>query len=173
MNLTVLDLAGRFTGMKEIAGERDNPQIVAMIQLVRMEMAGEGMEVLGTIPADDETPWCSAFIGYVAFLLNLPRPAKSSGAAVRRMALRARSWLTIGDPIDLSEARPGYDCVVLNRDNGPVDPTIINAPGHVGLYVGRAGDMVALRGGNQGNMVSDRTYPTASILGVRRWWSGT
>jgi hypothetical protein len=71
---TALDIAQRFIGVAETPGVVHNPQVVAMIELVDRRVR------------DDETPWCSAFVNYVAWLLNLPR----SGS------LAARSWLKVG-----------------------------------------------------------------------------
>ena len=172
MQVTALDLAERFLGVDEIPGAQNNPGVVFMAQVVKHDMrGGTGLGGVGRLPADDETPWCSTFVGFIAYLLNLPRPARHADPAVRGLALRARSWLLVGNVIQLDEAKPGWDCVVFNR-GGPDDTTIIDVPGHVGLYVSHAGDSVVVRGGNQGNRVSDHAYPITDILGVRRWWSG-
>lgn len=173
MQLTALELAGRFLGLDEIPGAGDTPLITAMVQVVKGDMRGAvGLAGVGRLPADDETPWCSIFLGFTAYLLNLPRPARHADPSIRSLAMRARSWLTIGDPVELVEARAGYDCVVLNRAGGPTQTTVINAPGHVGLFLERQGELVRIRGGNQGNRVSDAGYPARDVLGVRRWWSG-
>ena len=172
MRVTALGLAERFLGLDELAGDENTPLIVGMAQVVKSDMrGGVGLGGVGRLPADDETPWCAVYVGFIAYLLNLPRPARHSDPVVRGLALRARSWLRIGNEIALADAKPGWDCVVFNR-GGPADPAIINAPGHVGLYVSHSGDSVVVRGGNQGNKVSDRAYPINDILGVRRWWSG-
>lgn len=141
MNITAFDLAQRFIGIKEVPGTGDNPAILAMLKLD------------GDWPEHDEVPWCSAFVNYVAWLLRLPR-SKS---------LRARSWLEVGVPIELSEAKPEFDVVILNR-GGPQDASIIEAPGHVGFYAGPG----HLLGGNQGNSVSVAAFDPSRLLGVRR-----
>lgn len=144
--VTLYDIAERFGGIKEVPGSGSNPQILAMLKLDDQW------------PQDDSVPWCSAFLNYCAWLLRLPR-SKS---------LRARSWLQVGQAIPLEEARPGFDIVILNR-GGPADPSVIEAPGHVGLFAGREGpDTVSLLGGNQGNTVSVRAFPVREVLGVRR-----
>jgi len=146
---TAFDLAQRFVGMKEVPGSEHNSQIVAMLKL----------DV--PWPEGDEVPWCAAFVNYVTWLLRLPR-SKS---------LRARSWLLIGKAVPLTEARVGFDVVVLKRGRGSQPgPETIEAPGHVGFYAGTDfdNDMVYVLGGNQGNAVNVRSYPFKLILGIRR-----
>lgn len=147
MTITAYDIAQRFVGMKEVAGSAANPAILAMLKLD------------GEWPKDDAVPWCSAFANYVAWLLRLPR-SKS---------LAARSWLTVGTPVDLMQARAGFDVVVLQRGDG-VQPSadVIKAPGHVGFFAGIEGDRVLVLGGNQGDAVTVAGFPRARVLGVRR-----
>jgi uncharacterized protein (TIGR02594 family) len=155
MIVTAWDIAERFVGLKEIPGtKKDDHQIMAMLKLD------------DEWPEDDEVPWCSAFVNYVAWLLRLPR-SKS---------LRARSWLQVGVPIDHMMAQPkrGFDVVILKRGAGTQpDATNLTAPGHVGFFAGTAYMTVSLLGGNQGNAVSVATYPSDRILGVRRLWEPT
>ena len=148
MNITAFDIAQRFTGMKEVPGQEDNPAILAMLRLD------------DTWPENDEVPWCSAFMNYVAWLLRLPR-SKS---------LRARSWLNVGRAITLDRAQVGFDVVVLKRGTGDQPgPEVIEAPGHVGVYAGRDDSQsLLLLGGNQSNTVSIAPYDVARVLGVRR-----
>lgn len=146
--LTPYLVALRFIGLREIPGARHTPAIVAMLDLVSPNVA------------DDETPWCSAFVNYVAWLFALPR----SGS------LAARSWLTIGTPINIAEARAGYDVVVLSRGANAPPATIKNAPGHVGWFSGldAAAGTVRVLGGNQGDRVCLEAFPLDRVLGVRR-----
>lgn len=138
MLITAFDLAQRFVGIKEIPGAGDNPQILSFLRLD------------DAWPGHDEVPWCSGFANYIAWLLRLPR-SKS---------LAARSWLDIGVAIDLDQATPGYDVVILSRGAPPA--------GHVGLFAGRDGATVRVLGGNQGNTVSIASFPVERVLGVRR-----
>jgi uncharacterized protein (TIGR02594 family) len=170
MKITALDLAERFLGLAEIPGAEHNNLIAAMTELVLAEARGDGLTAIGRAPADDETPWCSAFMGWLGFLLDLPRPATSQNPTLRRIPLRARSWLLVGESIELADVKPGWDICVFNR-GGPHDDQVINAPGHVGLYLRNEAGMLWVRGGNQGNRVSDRPYAEADLLGVQRWWS--
>ena len=143
MNITPYDIALRFVGMKEIPGVGANPAVLAMLRLD------------DTWPEGDETPWCSAFVNYVAWLLRLPR-SKS---------LAARSWLSVGDVVPLvgtmqptCAAVRGFDVVILERGAG----------GHVGFFSAFEQDRVWLLGGNQGDAVSVASFDKQRILGVRR-----
>ena len=146
IKITAYDLAQRFVGIKEIPGHQDNPQILTMLKLDN------------NWPENDETPWCSAFVNYVAWLLRLPR-SKS---------LMARSWLNVGMPVHLCKAKMGFDIVILSRGKNPPGPDVLNAPGHVGFYAGQHLDKVNLLGGNQGDAVTIKPFESTRILGIRR-----
>lgn len=100
---------------------------------------------------DDETAWCAAFVGAMLKAANQPNTGK----------LNARSYLDLGEVIDLPQAREG-DIVIFSRG----DPN--GWQGHVGFYVGRVGDQIVVLGGNQGNQVNERKYPVSRLLGIRR-----
>ena len=146
--VTPFTLAGRFLNVAEAPGAVANPQVLAMLRLDDPSVR------------DDETPWCSAFVNYVAWLLDLPRSR----------SLRARSWLTIGAPIAWTEARAAFDVVVLSRGDHAPPATNLYAPGHVGFFsrLDLINGRVQLLGGNQGNRVCLAWFPTARILDVRR-----
>jgi len=157
MQISAFELAQRFVGIREVAGPVSNAHILAMLRLDN------------TWVADDSVPWCSAWVNYVCWLLRLPR-SKS---------LAARSWLGVGMPISLEQARPGFDVVVLKRGDGDQPgPEVMAAPGHVGFFAGiehparTFGDPdtrhVLILGGNQGDMVSVAPFPVARVIGVRR-----
>ena len=140
------DLAQRFTGIKEIGGQVDNPMVLAMLKLDN------------EWPENDEVPWCSAFANYICWLARLPRSKD----------LRARSWLTIGKGIRLEDAVPG-DIIVLQRGKGDQPgPEILDAPGHVGFYAGRFDQFIEVLGGNQSDQVKISRYHKSRLLGVRR-----
>jgi uncharacterized protein (TIGR02594 family) len=140
------DLAQRFTGIKEVGGNVDNPQIMAMLKLD------------AKWPSADEVPWCSAFANYICWLARLPRTKD----------LRARSWLTIGVGIQLDEAEPG-DIVIIKRGKGEQPgPENTTAQGHVGFYAGRSDGLIEILGGNQSDTVKISRYPSTRLLGVRR-----
>jgi len=144
---TAFDLASRFIGTKEIAGTASNPLVLAMLRLDN------------TWPDDDEVPWCSAFVNFVAWMLRLPR-SKS---------LAARSWLQVGKAVEKALAIPGYDVVILQRGDGAQPGAeVISAPGHVGFFAGDDRTNVHIVGGNQNNSVSVEAFPVTRILGIRR-----
>ncbi len=155
MEITAFQLAQRFIGTREVPGSGDNPHVLAMLRLD------------AKWPSHDEVPWCSAFTNYVTWLLRLPR-SKS---------LRARSWLEVGYAVENTDARPGFDVVVLQRGGGgQPGPDVLDAPGHVGFFAGwdipdpgtGGNDQILVLGGNQGNTVSVRPYPRTRLLGIRR-----
>lgn len=144
MQITAYQIAARYVGVKETAGTMSNPVILGMLRLDN------------EWPQSDAVPWCSAFASHCAWLLRLPR-SKS---------LAARSWLSVGTPITLTEARVGFDVVVLNRGGSP-DPDVAG-PGHVGFFAGLEGARVVVLGGNQSDAVSLARFQQADVLGVRR-----
>jgi uncharacterized protein (TIGR02594 family) len=147
MKITLYHLAQRFVGVKEVPGKQHNPLIMSMLHLD------------AAWPEGDEVAWCSAFLNFVCWLLRLPR-SKS---------LRARSWLGVGTPVMLEDARVGWDIVILKRGPGEQPgPEVIDAPGHVGLYAGHHTTRVLLLGGNQSDNVQVSEYARDRVLGVRR-----
>ncbi|WP_333828299.1 C40 family peptidase [Pararhodobacter sp.] len=139
-NPAILEASGAYLGTEEWPGARHNPVVLGFFAA-----SGNGHV------QDDETPWCAAFVGAVLAELALPNTGK----------LNARSYLDWGLPVPASEARPG-DVVILWRGQ------LNGWQGHVGFLVGFDGDGVILRGGNQGNSVSDARYPVSRVLGYRR-----
>lgn len=139
-NQAILSAAGEFLGLAEWPGAKHNPQIVKMFS----EVGHSGVQ-------GDETPWCAAFVGSVLASLGLPHTGK----------LTASSYDTYGQAVRLQDARPG-DIVRLWRGS----PT--SWQGHVAYLVSFEGDKVILRGGNQGNRVSDAAYPIDRIVSIRR-----
>lgn len=139
-NAPLLSTAKAYIGTKEWAGAEHNPTVVQLF-------ADSGHSWV----KDDETPWCAAFVGSVLAQVGLYGTGK----------LNARSYLEWGEKVSLKDAQAG-DVVILWRGS-------VNAKtGHVAFLVGFYGDRVLLRGGNQGNAVSDATYPVERILGIRR-----
>src|SRR5678815_5404875 len=142
IELTPFSLAQRYIGIHELATKGDHPLIQWWLSLCGF-------------PTDvtDEVPWCSAFLNGICWELRLPR---SKSAA-------ARSWLNVGQAIKGVDLAVGWDLVILNRD-GPQDPSVLHAPGHVGFFAGN-GQILA---GNQGNAVSVAPFDAMKILGFRR-----
>lgn len=147
--MTLYELAQRFVGEVVELESGDSPFIQWCL-----ESCSLGPN------APDETPWCSAFVNRLAWLLRLPR---SKSAA-------ARSWLKVGVPISEGEARSGAaDIVVLKRNAADPGPDVLAFRGHVGLFAGfDDGGRVLILGGNQSDGVSIAPFPAARILGIRR-----
>jgi uncharacterized protein (TIGR02594 family) len=147
VTLTHLDLAHRYLGIHEQAGNQDHPLIVWWLSLCG-------------IAGHDEIAWCSAFVNGLAWELGLPRTLSAA----------ARSWLKVGTPIALDDASTDHvDVVVLKRGEGPQPgPEVLQAPGHVGLFHGLDAGGVRLLAGNQSNAVTVATFPRDQVLGVRR-----
>lgn len=149
LSRTPLNLAERFVGLRELSAKgQDHPFIQWCFSV-----SGYGHD------EPDETPWCSAFVNGIAWLLDTPR----SGSAA------ARSWLRVGKQINLTVAEPGFDVVVLKRGSGvQPGPEVIKAQGHVGFFYGLVAEHVLVLGGNQSNAVNIERFPLWRVLGVRR-----
>lgn len=137
----ILKIAVAELGEKEIQGPEDNPTIVNYAKEAGFDWID-----------DDETPWCSIFVNWVARKAGL----KASGKA------NARSWMLEGINVDNSP-EPG-DVVVFWR--GSPD----SWKGHVGFFFGFSndGERVYCLGGNQGNQVSVSAFSVDNVLGFRR-----
>jgi uncharacterized protein (TIGR02594 family) len=139
-NPAILEAAGGHLGVEEWPGARHNP-------IIQGYFAATGHN-----PSEpDETPWCAAFVGAVLAEVGLPHTGR----------LNARSYLEWGVPVDARDVRPGDVCILWRVSPG-------GWQGHVGFVVRFDGDRVILRGGNQGNRVSDAPYPLSRVLGYRR-----
>jgi len=138
MNIQMVQVVLDQYGLREVAGEADNPGI--------MEMAKEcGF----THYKHDEIAWCSLLMNWAAFKTGYQRSN----------SLAARSWLGIGEPTETPQMG---DIVVFWRisPDGPY--------GHVGLYIGTRNGLIYVLAGNQGNEVSIVGFTTEKLLGYRR-----
>lgn len=128
-------------GEKEISGSAHNQNIIDYAQEAGFEWVN-----------DDETPWCSIFVNWVAQKNHLSSSKKAN----------ARSWLLIGKKVD-DAPEPG-DVVIFWRESPQ------SWKGHVGFFFGfsKDGSRVYCLGGNQGNQVSISAYPSETVLGFRR-----
>lgn len=137
-------------GLTEIPGTGEHPAIRWAFDICGLPTAH-----------DDTEAWCGAWQALTSQLAGLPIPQNPA---------RARSWLTKGADIQLTQALIG-DTVILQRGDGPQPgPSVLDAQGHVGRYAGVGDGMsqVKVLGGNQGNKVSIETFPVSRILGIRR-----
>ncbi|MCD4724283.1 MAG: TIGR02594 family protein [Bacteroidales bacterium] len=137
----LLKIAVAQLGQKEITGPADNPNIVNYAKEAGFDWVD-----------DDETPWCSIFVNWVAKKAGLNGSGKAN----------ARSWLQVGANVN-SAPEPG-DVVIFWR--GSKD----SWQGHVGFFLGysKKSDRVYCLGGNQGNQVSVTAYNIDKVLGFRR-----
>ena len=126
-----------FYGEEEIRGDRHNQVIVDFFQ----ELGYDWID-------DDETPWCSAFINYLAKECGYEYTGK----------LNARSWLDIGNKCVLPTVG---DIAVFWRE----DPN--SWKGHVGMFVRDDGTHIWVLGGNQSNKVTISRYPKHTLLDYR------
>lgn len=134
----LLEIALSYYGTKAITGKLNNQLIVDMFQAI-------GHKWVQT----DDVAWCSAFINFCAMKAGLPYTK----------SLAARSWLTIGEPVNSPEMG---DIVIFWRisENSEF--------GHVGLYINEDGNYINVLGGNQSGMVRISQYYKSNLLGFRR-----
>lgn len=139
----LIEKATQEIGTKEIPGAKDhNARIVEYAQEAGFKWVD-----------DDETPWCSIFMNWVAQQTGYERTKKAN----------ARSWLKVGTPTD-AEPKPG-DVVIFWRESPK------SWKGHVGIYLGISPgreDSIMCLGGNQSNQVCIQHYDKERILGFRR-----
>jgi uncharacterized protein (TIGR02594 family) len=128
----------RHYGIKEVVGDKHNPEILAMFAEIGFDWVKE-----------DEVSWCSAALNYFCFKLGYERSGK----------LDARSWLKM--PVVVLKPSLG-DIAVLWR-NSPD-----SWEGHVGLFITQDINNVWILGGNQGNMLNISAYPRDRVLGYRQ-----
>lgn len=131
-------------GVVEVPGPGDEPRVV------------EYHSATSLAAQDDEVPWCSSFVNWCMW---------EGGIGATRSA-RARSWLRWGVAVD----PPPYGAVVVLQRGGGNQPgrNVVEAPGHVGFYVGHAGpEEVLILGGNQGDAVCIKGYPADRVLDYR------
>jgi uncharacterized protein (TIGR02594 family) len=126
-----------FYGLEEVTGEEHNPEILAMFAEIGCDWV-----------QDDETSWCSAFVGYLCKQLNYERSNE----------LTARSWLKVGE-----ECAPEIGCIVVLWR-----VSVSDWRGHVGFYINSDNRYIYILGGNQDNSVCIKRYPRERLLGYRR-----
>lgn len=136
----IIETAQEYIGLAEFPGAKHNEKIVKMFS-----------DTGNSWVADDETPWCAAFVGSVLAQCGI----KGTGR------LNARSYLEWGQKIAIKDAQPG-DVVILSRGSNPTQ-------GHVAFFSSwKNNGYVNLLGGNQGDKVSIAAYSVSKVIGVRR-----
>lgn len=127
----------QYVGTRGIPGQQHNTTVVDMLQRLQSWVR------------DDETPWCSAFMNFIAAKCRLETTGR----------LDARSWLSVGQEITVPD--PG-DVVIFWRE----DPS--SWKGHVSLFLREEGGNIWALGGNQSNEVRISIYPADRVLGFRK-----
>lgn len=142
--MKILSEVLKLYGLAEVAGPKSNPVLLKILNNH------------AKVNDDGGIAWCGLLMGEVFSRLGLERP---------KSYLAARSWLNVGESIDLKEASVSEahtDLVIFWR-NSP------NAwQGHVGVYVGQNSTHIFVAGGNQGDAVNITAYLKSRLLGVRR-----
>lgn len=132
-----IDIARKYLGTTEIKGSRHNKLILRWWTTIRAPFT------------DDETPWCSAFVGGVL---------EECGIQSSRNAA-ARSYLKWG--VELKQ--PVVGAIVVFWRGSPQGWN-----GHVGFVVGRDKDNnLMVLGGNQGDQVNIRPFAPNRVLSYR------
>lgn len=137
-----LALARAEIGVKEFAGEADNPKIMGYFR----DAGFAGID-------SETTSWCAGFAN--ACLERSGVPGSKS--------LAARSFLQWGKKV--TSPKPG-DIVVFWR-NSPS-----SWQGHVGFFLSQSATHISVLGGNQGDAVKIANYPKNQLLGFREPVSG-
>lgn len=139
MNTTLINIALSQIGIKEIAGRKDNPEVLKYFD----ELGFDGAKL------KDETAWCSAFVNWVA---------KKSGVEFTGK-LTARSWLKAGEKV----AKPKIGDIVVFWRESPR-----SWKGHVGFFIRETKDWIYVLGGNQADQVKISAYRKNRLLQYRR-----
>lgn len=139
MNNKVIAIALSQAGIKEIPGEKDNPEIIKYFDALGFDGAS----------LKDETAWCAAFANWVC---------KEAGCNYSGK-LNARSFLKVGQKVTTPQIG---DIVVLWRQNHD------SWKGHVGFFVRETDTHIYMLGGNQGNQVCIAPYAKYRLLAYRR-----
>jgi uncharacterized protein (TIGR02594 family) len=126
--------AESYIGTREVKG----PKTATVIE--------EWLQRLGAWWADDEAPWCGAFVAAVM---------QRHGYPVPRYWMRAKAWIEWGMQIQ----KPVLGCIVIFERQGG---------GHVGFVVGRRSDgYLWVLGGNQADAVRVSLFSPARVVGYR------
>lgn len=137
MTFPWMDIARKEIGVKEIAGDRDNPRVIEYHQVGAPSLNAQA----------DSVPWCAAFVGWVLDRYG----SRGTGRAV------ARSYLKWG--YSIPEPRVGC-VVVLKRGDSTWQ-------GHVGFVVEVGPIYIKVLGGNQSDEVNIQRFARYKVLGYR------
>ncbi len=125
-------------GVKEFVGNGDNPRVVEYLKSTNLS---------APYNANDESPWCSAFVNWCMERSGLEGTDSTA----------ARSWLNWGKAI----TTPERGCIVV-FSRPPV-----TWQGHVGFFISKTSNNIKVLGGNQSDSVNESNYPVSRLLGYR------
>jgi uncharacterized protein (TIGR02594 family) len=131
-------------GIKEIAGSKHNPTILAWLKLLKAWWS------------NDEEPWCGTFIAICLKEVQLP---------IIKNWFRAKDWAVWGDPIS---PRLGALLVFGREGGGHVGWYVGEA---VRKIDGKKINCYRVLGGNQSNMVCETWIPASRMISCR-WPKG-
>ena len=144
LNPSLLHNALSYVGHAEKKGSASNSIIL------------DAVRVLFPKWKDDSTiPWCSCWTHLIAMNICAENPAELG----HKTPGMARSWLTVGEPVD--DPQPG-DVAIFWRGS----PTA--GTGHVAFFCNRIGSIIYVLGCNQANAVTVSGYAAHRLLGYRR-----
>lgn len=137
--MTPFEVAITQYGIKEIPGEKDNPEIMKYFH--ECGWTEDNWK--------DETAWCSAAMNWCCMVAGYQRTAQ----------LNARSWLHAGFKVESPQVG---DAIVFWRESPE------SWKGHVGIFIAQRNGLIYCLGGNQGNEFNIRPYPENRLLEYRR-----
>lgn len=138
MNSVVEYALSHLYGLKEVAGEKDNPVIMKMYK-----------EIGQSWVLHDEVAWCAAAHSWLHQQMGYPCTK----------SLAARSWEKFGTEL----LAPEFGCTVVFWR---ISPTSGN--GHVGFFIRQDGDFIWVLGGNQGDQYNISKYSKDNLLSYRK-----
>lgn len=132
------------TYVKEVPGAKSNPRILEYFRIGRIALT-----------PDDATAWC-AIAANASYEAN---GIKGTGSAAARSFVNSKDFVKLDGPAQGAQ-------VVWKR--GTPDKGL----GHTGQYVGEAGGMVYVVGGNQGDAFTIAPFPrkSASMELIGYYW---
>lgn len=128
-------------GIKEVPGNNDNPQIMAMAKALGLEK----------IYLHDEMPWCALAQSYLCLKTGKPLPGQKYDL------LRAISFANWGNPVKSPQLG---DVLIFKREGGA----------HVAMYIAESENTYHVMGGNQGDAYSIVEIAKSRLFTARNFY---
>ena len=137
-------------GQKDLPGPAANLRILEYIATYPSLAQIPGGYGLPMSQSDDTTAWCACFVHWCLLRTGQKGGEGSADAS-------ALSWASYGTV--LKKPKPGAITVIVHGPNS-------SSPGqhHVGFWLDGTKNAPRLLGGNQGNAVSEATFPNSSVV---------